>query len=135
MFCALCTQCCWCLDCPYLIALRYSLTLVLCIVYPVLLVSGLSILDCPSVFSNLCSMYCIPSVVGVWIVHTWLPLRFSISFIISSTTVVCIYLIPVCFTTYKITAWLRRVMAHRMGYYSKIDVQCMLWLWLFPCIP
>jgi hypothetical protein len=36
----------------------------LCIVYPVLSVSGLSIFDCPSVFSNLCSVYCVPIVVG-----------------------------------------------------------------------
>jgi hypothetical protein len=91
----------------------------LCIVYPVLSVSGLSIFDCPSVFSNLCSVYCVPIVVGVWIVHSWLPLRFSLTFIITSTTVVYISLIPVCFTAYTITAWLL----------------CMLWFWLFPCIP
>jgi hypothetical protein len=135
LFCVLYTQCCRCLDCPFLIALRFSLTFVLCIVYPVLSVSGLLILDCPSVFSNLCSVYCIPSVVGVWIVHSWLLLCFYLTFIITSTTAVCITLIPVCFTAYTITAWLRRVMAYRMGYYIKIDVQYMLWFILFPCIP
>jgi hypothetical protein len=43
---------------------------VLCIVLPVMSASGLSMFDFPSVFSNLCYVYCVLSVVGVWIVYT-----------------------------------------------------------------
>jgi hypothetical protein len=56
--------------------LRFYLTFVLCIVYPVLSVSGLSILDYPSVFSNLCIVYPVLSVSGlsildqVWTIQT-----------------------------------------------------------------
>ena len=42
---------------------------VLCIVHLVLSVAGLSMRDYPSVFSNLCSVHCVLSVVVVWIVY------------------------------------------------------------------
>ena len=55
-FCVLCVQCCLCLDCSFLIAL-------LCLMCPMLPVSGLFILDCPSV-SYVSNVACL------WIVHS-----------------------------------------------------------------
>ena len=58
-FCVLCVQCCLSLDCSFLIAL-------LCLMCPMLPVSGFFILDCPSV-SYVSNVACL------WIVHSWMP--------------------------------------------------------------
>ena len=83
--------------------LRFSLTFiyyrryVLCLVYPMLPVSlDCSFLIAPSVFSNVyllptvCLVSCVPNVTSIWIVHSWLPLRFSLTFINYLECVLCL---------------------------------------------
>jgi hypothetical protein len=205
LFCVLCIWCCRCLDCPYLIAnsifsnlcyvycvpsvvgvcivpswtplqisltfvlcivypvlsvsglsifpLRFSLTFVLCIVYPVLSVTGLFILECqfgflqpllcvlctqccrclycsfliaPSVFANLCSVYCIPSVVGFCIVHTWLPLRFSL-------TPCYVYCVPSVFGVWIVHSWLPLQFSLNFVLYDVYPVLSISGLFIFDC--
>ena len=82
----LCTLCChflWIVH--FWLPLRYSLTFICpCFVYPMLPVSlYCPFLIAPSVFSNvylscvLCTLCC----QFLWIVHFWLPLRYSLTFI------------------------------------------------------
>jgi hypothetical protein len=84
--CVLCTLCChflWIVH--FWLPLRYSLTFICpCFVYPMLPVSlYCPFLIVPSVFSNvylscvLCTLCC----QFLWIVHFWLPLRYSLTFI------------------------------------------------------
>ena len=65
------------LDCPFLIALWLSLTCICSVscVPNVASVSGLSILDCPLVISNvyLFCVLCTQCCQCLWIVHSWLP--------------------------------------------------------------
>ena len=96
--CVLCDQCCQCLWIVHSwLPLRFSLSLfVLCLVWPMLSVS----LDCSffithSVFCNvfLSCVLCDQCCVCFWIVYSWLPLQFSLTFICPVscvTNVVCV---------------------------------------------
>ena len=91
------------LQCLWIVHSRLPLQLSLTFIYSV---SGLSILDCPFIFSNVylqcnqesirdtvftvsldCPFLIAPSVISnvylqcLWIVHSWLPLQFSLTFI------------------------------------------------------
>jgi hypothetical protein len=84
--CVLCTLCCqflWIVH--FWLPLRYSLTFICpvsCVPY-VASFSGLSFFITPSVFSNiyLSCVLCILCCQFLWIVHFWLPLRYSLTFI------------------------------------------------------
>jgi len=73
------------LDCPFSLPLRYSLTCICpvsCVPY-VASFSGCTFLIVPSVFSNI-SLCCVLSTLCcqfLWIVHFWLPLRYSLTFL------------------------------------------------------
>ena len=93
------------LDCPFVIALRYSLTFigsVSCVPY-VVSFSGLSICYCPSVFSYvylscvLCTLCC----QFLWIVHLLLPfgilLRLFVLCLVYSILSVCFFGLSICY--------------------------------------
>jgi hypothetical protein len=70
------------LDYPFCFLYRLSVLCLVCLMLPVFL-------DCwfliaPSVFSNvyLCCVLCVQFCQCLWIFHSWLPLRFSLAFIL-----------------------------------------------------
>ena len=84
--CVLCDQCCVCLWIVYSwIPLQFSLTLICpvsCVTNVVLFLDCLFLIT-PSVFSNvyLSCVLCDQCCVCFWIVYSWLPHRFSLTFI------------------------------------------------------
>ena len=77
-------------DCPFLIVLVFFNFFVLCFMSNVDLVSGLSIHSGLSLLISLTlHLFCVLSQCwpGLWIVHSWLFLRFSLTFIVFCATV------------------------------------------------